>query len=128
MKASSHPNSSVVAPEATLPVFRTVATNSETEPGSTSAGPTMSSSSDGVAGSTADAGRLLAAGRAGGGASGCVDGSGGIVTGGAATGAEATGGGASVDAASGAVASGAAMANGAGLVGGGVAGIVGAVG
>ena len=118
MKASSQPNSSVVAPEATLPVFRTVATNSETEPGSTSAGPTMSSSSDGVAGSAVEAGRPLEAGRAGGGASGWA-------VGGIATGGNATGGGVSVAAASGAVASGAAMANGAGLVDGGVAGIVG---
>ena len=105
----------MVAPEATLPVFRTVATNSDTEPGSTSAGPTISNSSDGVAGSAVEAGRLLAAGRAGGGASGWAVGIGGIATGG-----DATGGGISVPAASGA-----AMANGAGLGAGGVAGIVG---
>jgi hypothetical protein len=65
VNASSHPNSSFVDPEATLPVFRTVATNSETAPGKTSAGPTMSSSNDGVAGRAVEAGRLLAAGNAG---------------------------------------------------------------
>ena len=124
MKASSQPNSSVVAPEATLPVFRTVATNSDTEPGSTSAGPTISNSSDGVAGSAVEAGRPLEAGRAGGGASGWAVGTG-IATGGIPRGGDATGGGVSVAAASGAVASGAAITNGAGLVDGGVAGIVG---
>ena len=109
----------MVAPEATLPVFRTLATNSETAPGITSAGPTISNSSDGVAGRTVEAGRLLAAGSVGGGApSGWGTGNGGGDMGAAAKGA----------AAKGAAAKGAAIASGGVVVGGGATGIVGAVG
>jgi hypothetical protein len=118
----------VVAPDATLPVFRTVATNSETEPGTTSAGPTMSSSSDGVAGNAVEAGRLLAAGRAGGGDSDWAGGNPGIAAAGGDANGAAMGGNEMAGDETGGGASGAAVASGAGLVGSGVVGSVGAVG
>ena len=132
MNASSQPNSSVVGPEATAPVLRTVATNSATPPVGTSAGPTMPSSTDGAVGGSADVGTLFVATTgegmvtAGGGASvggaiggGVIEGDaigGGASTGGAAAkGAAAKGAAASGAAASGAAASGAAAS---GCVGG----------
>ena len=123
----------MVAPDATLPVFRTVATNSETEPGTTSAGPTMSSSIDGVAGNAVEAGRLLAAGRAGGGDSDWAGGNAGIAAAGgdangAAMGGNEMAGDEPEGGPNGAAGSGAAIASGAGLVGSGVAGSVGGVG